>query len=119
MAAPAGIKITKVKLHNLENRAAKAMMSGYSSNRKAYRLWDMANSKIVESRDVKFDQSSVPPLTSVTNVSELSKDALINEDVDSGDDDSTEDETTTEPEREQGNSYGDLDPAGKDTENVD
>jgi hypothetical protein len=50
--------IPKVK-HNWKfgQRALKLVFLGYSIDRKGYRLWNPSNKQIVDSRDVKFDES--------------------------------------------------------------
>ena len=43
-------------LQTLDLRAKEAIMLGYASSQKAYKLWDTANEKVVVSRDVVFDE---------------------------------------------------------------
>ena len=48
-------KVTKVHLRKLDARWRPALMIGYASNQKGYKLWDTEDGKVVVSRDVAFD----------------------------------------------------------------
>ena len=51
-------KVPDAKLRNLDSRACDAVMIGYASNHKAYKLWDVNKNEVVVSRDVLFDEKS-------------------------------------------------------------
>ncbi len=51
-------KINKPHLRALNNRACEAMLLGYATNHKAYKLWDLSKSEVTVSRDVVFDENS-------------------------------------------------------------
>ncbi|CDF77556.1 Retrovirus-related Gag-Pol polyprotein [Chondrus crispus] len=50
--------LPKLELRKLDLRAREAMFLGYSQCSKAYKLWDGELSKVVVSRDAKFDEST-------------------------------------------------------------
>ena len=56
--------VLKETRHKLMPKAKKAMLMGYSDTSKAYRLWDINSRKIVESRDVLFDETPIQNLAS-------------------------------------------------------
>ncbi len=51
-------KINQPHQSSLDNRACEAIMLGYATNRKAYKLWDSGKGEVVVSRDVLFDETS-------------------------------------------------------------
>jgi hypothetical protein len=51
--------IPQQQRHKLEQKALKCIMVGYSTESKAYRLWNPANKRIFVSRDVIFDEDKV------------------------------------------------------------
>lgn len=57
-------KLPTKHLQALDSRAAQAIMLGYATSQKAYKLWDLTNEKIVVSRDVVFEETrskKLPP----------------------------------------------------------
>jgi hypothetical protein len=52
--------IPKEKRQKLDAKSLKTILVGYSSESKAYRLWDSVRRKIVISRDVIFDKYTLP-----------------------------------------------------------
>ena len=49
--------LPKTKIKKLDARAREAMMVGYASNSKGYKLWDANKEKFIISRDVTFDET--------------------------------------------------------------
>jgi len=60
----------------LVQRARKCVMLVYSSNKRAYRLWDIDNKYVIESRDVKFNEKCFPLNTVHAETSECCKSDL-------------------------------------------
>ena len=50
-------KLPNTHLQALDSRAVQAIMLGYATSQKAYKLWDLTNEKIVVSRDVVFEET--------------------------------------------------------------
>ena len=72
-------KVPKVHLRKLDARGRPALMIGYASNQKGYKLWDTDEGKVVVSRDVEFDEnrreipeSASPPASASDNKSSIS-----------------------------------------------
>ena len=72
-------KVTKVQLRKPDARGRPALMIGYASNQKGYKLWDTEDGKVVVSRDVAFDEtrrkipeSASPPAGASDNTSSIS-----------------------------------------------
>lgn len=61
------VHVPKVLRKKLEPKSRKGFMMGYSETSKAYRIWDIDSRKIVEARDVLFNEDSFFCSTS-TNV---------------------------------------------------
>ncbi|TPX52711.1 DNA-directed DNA polymerase [Powellomyces hirtus] len=51
--------ILKENQHKLGPSATRCIFLGYSQTTKGYRLWDEASGKLIESRDVRFDEESL------------------------------------------------------------
>ena len=49
--------VPKKKVKKLDARSSEALMMGYSSQSKGYKLWDISTEKIVVSRDVTFNET--------------------------------------------------------------
>ncbi len=82
-------KINKPDIRALDNRACEAMMLGYSTNQKAYKLWDLNKGEVTVSRDVVFDESKA---------AYTSQDCRSEVEIDDGDD--------YNPDEEQNSSSG-------------
>ena len=48
--------LDKKRVDELDARAHEAIMIGYARGRRGYKLWDVSESKVVASRDVRFDE---------------------------------------------------------------
>lgn len=53
------VHVPKALRKKLEPKSRKGLMMGYSETSKAYRIWDIDSRKIVEARDVLFNEDSV------------------------------------------------------------
>lgn len=51
-------KVVDHRLKKLENRGIEAMFIGYTSGSNGYKLWDSKKSKVIVSRDVRFDEAN-------------------------------------------------------------
>ncbi len=51
-------KINQPNLRSLDVRAREAMMLGYATNQKAYKLWDLSKGEVAVSRDVVFEEGT-------------------------------------------------------------
>ena len=51
----------KTELKKQDSRSKEGLIMGYSTQSKGYKIWDIESSKLVVSRDVTFDESSVDP----------------------------------------------------------
>lgn len=60
--------IPRKKRTKLDNKAIPTLCLGYDDQSKAYRCYDPASRKILISRDVVFDESTTPPLVSLTHL---------------------------------------------------
>lgn len=64
-------KVPNEKVKSLDRRANEAIMLGYATGQKGYKLWDVNKHKVVVSRDVKFEElpvsSSVKESEDTTN----------------------------------------------------
>ena len=56
--------IPKSKVKKLSSRAREAVMIGYAEQSKAYKLWDAELKRVIVSRDVTFNESESPDLSS-------------------------------------------------------
>ena len=52
--------VPKIKTRQLDSKARKFVMLGYDTSQKGYQLYDIEQMKIVHSRDVVFDETSMP-----------------------------------------------------------
>ena len=52
--------IPKIERYKLDSKARKCVMLGYGTSQKGYRLYDVEEMKVVHSRDVVFDETSMP-----------------------------------------------------------
>ena len=80
--------LPKLELCNLDHRAREAMFLGYAQGSKAYKFWDGELSKVILSRDVKFDESNCGTHDAPTNLNDFIHDD--NEVVMLGDDNEDE-----------------------------
>ncbi len=55
-------------MDSLASRAKEAIMLGYATNQKAYKLWDVSKGEITVSRDVVFDEKRAPPTATKSSV---------------------------------------------------
>ena len=63
-------KIPPSKVKKLDERAREAIMIGYADSSKAYKLWDDERKNAVVSRDVTFDEASIPQANNVSQESQ-------------------------------------------------
>ena len=54
------IHVPKAARHKLDCKARKCVLLGYGANQKGYRLYDIERMKVIHSRDVVFDETSMP-----------------------------------------------------------
>ena len=52
--------VPKAERHELNSKARKCVLLGYGTNQKGYHLYDLRQMKVVYSRDVVFDETSMP-----------------------------------------------------------
>ncbi len=52
--------VPKVERRKLEPKARKCVLLGYGEQKKGYRLFDISSAKVIHSRDVVFNESSMP-----------------------------------------------------------
>lgn len=52
--------VPKAERHKLDSKTRKCVMLGYGTDRKGYRLYDLGRMKVIHSRDVVFDETSMP-----------------------------------------------------------
>lgn len=71
-------KLPKQHITGLDSRANKAIFLGYAANKKAYKLWDPMELKVIVSRDVKFDEC--PSFISAKSTPDRNEDE-IDEDI--------------------------------------
>ena len=50
----------KVESYKLDSKARKCVLLGYGVNQKGYHLSDIEHMKVIHSRDVVFDETSMP-----------------------------------------------------------
>lgn len=62
--------ISKEKLKKLDARAGEAILLGYAKSKKAYKLWDMSENKVVLYREVTFDETYAVGKTSPISLDE-------------------------------------------------
>ncbi len=55
-------------MDSLASRAKEAIMLGYATNQKAYKLWNVSKGEITVSRDVVFDEKRAPPTATKSSV---------------------------------------------------
>ena len=75
------VYVDKVARDKLDPNATKCKLIGYEATRKAYRLWDYQKQKVIISRHVIFDESSITKVPKV----EFDDDYVVVEDASSGD----------------------------------
>ena len=54
------VHVPKVERHKLDCKVRKCVLMGYRANQKGYRLYDIERMKVIHSRDVVFDETSMP-----------------------------------------------------------
>ena len=54
------VHVPEVERHKLDCKARKCVLLGYGANQKGYRLYDVESMKVIHSRDVVFDETSMP-----------------------------------------------------------
>ena len=54
------VHVPKVERHKLHCKARKCVLLGYGANQNSYRLYDIERMKVIHSRDVVFDETSMP-----------------------------------------------------------
>ena len=54
------IHVPKVERHKLDSKVRKCVILGYGANQKGYRLYDIEHMKVIHSKDVVFNEASVP-----------------------------------------------------------
>lgn len=98
------VQIPKKHRAKFDNRTVECIFLGFTSGKRAFIAYDRTNRRVIESRDVKFEEGR-------------DKERIVIRDEDD-DEDWTEDETSTQEEQEEGN---DDEPDGSggevDTEN--
>ncbi len=52
--------VPKVERRKLEPKARKCVLLGYGEQKKGHRLFDISSAKVIHSRDVVFNESSMP-----------------------------------------------------------
>ena len=70
---PCWYTVPKQKVRKLDPRARLALMMGYSSQSKGYKLWDMPAEQFVVSRDVVFNETVHPPTISASSEASSSR----------------------------------------------
>ena len=50
----------KAERRKLDSKTRKCVLLGYGTNQKGYRLYDLGHMKVIHSRDVVFDEASMP-----------------------------------------------------------
>ena len=71
--------LRKPDIDKLDPRAREALMIGYARGIRGYKLWDIADQKVVVSRDVKFDEDGNNALTDTAKPPEndVESDSLV------------------------------------------
>ena len=95
--------IPKAERRKLDSKARKCVMLGYGTSQKGYRLYDIEQMKVVHSRDVVFDKTSMPGIqeegTTVKYVElEIEEESDAKETPTSEPTDSVPDDTTVQEE---------------------
>ena len=57
---PTYVHVPKVERHKPDAKSRKCVLLGYGANQKCYRLYDIEHMKVIHSRDVVFDETSMP-----------------------------------------------------------
>ena len=52
--------VPKAERRKLDSKTRKCVLLGYGANQKGYRLYDLGHMKVIHSRDVVFDEASMP-----------------------------------------------------------
>ena len=52
--------VPKAERRKLDSKTRKCVLLGYGTNQKGYRLYDLERMKVIHSRDVVFDEASMP-----------------------------------------------------------
>ena len=80
------------KVDKLDKRAREAIMVGYARGPRGYKLWDLADGKVVVSRDVRFDEDGKPDNPDVSEVHlETGAPGTLRHESDSSNDDDHDD----------------------------
>ena len=59
--------VPKAERRKLDSKTRKCVLLGYGANRKGYRLYDLERMKVVHSRDVVFNEASMPGIQKEEN----------------------------------------------------
>jgi len=92
--------VPKAKRRKLNSKVRKCVLLGYGTNQKGYRLYDPRRMKVIHSRDVVFDETSMPGIqkeeeTTVKYVElEIEEEPVIEETATSNPPDSIPEEST-------------------------
>ena len=62
------VHVPKAERHKLDSKTRKCVLLGYGANQKGYRLHDLERMKVIHSRDVVFDETSMPGTQKETTV---------------------------------------------------
>ena len=54
------VHVPKVERHKFDCKVKKCVLLSYAANQKGYRLYDIERMKVIHSRDVVFDETSMP-----------------------------------------------------------
>ena len=60
--------VPKIERKKLDIKTRKCVLLGYGTNQKGYRLYDVKRKKIVHSRDLVFDETSLPGIEKETTI---------------------------------------------------
>ncbi len=70
--------LPKKQMKKLDARAEEGLMMGYSNQSKGYKIWDIASSMLIVSRDVTFaETSSTPPTAEISNADSASSNVAV------------------------------------------
>ena len=60
--------VPKSERHKLDSKVRKCVLLGYGTTQNGYRLYDLEHMKVIHSRDVVFDETSMPGIQKETGV---------------------------------------------------
>ena len=80
--------VPKIERKKLDIKTRKCVLLGYGTNQKGYRLYDVKRKKIVHSRDVVFDETSLPGIEKETTIKyvelEVSEEPIVESTITNG-----------------------------------